>query len=293
MKTSHKISIALAIIAASAANAFAASDQSVDSVSYDNTNRIIKGRVYHPEFDEKVVVGNDTTNLVIRDKNYGRYDRGLFNYLFIPQKQWAFGLMASYGEFDASDVQILQALKDFDFSGKQYAIRPSVAYFFKNNQCIGLKFDYTRQEADLGRLAVNLGDDLSFDIHDISYYSSNYSFGVFYRNYVGLGRSRRFAIFNEAALSFGSGTSRFCRPYNSVIRDTKTEYTDVALNFSPGLCVFIMDYVSFNISFGVFGLHLRNEKQVTDGVDEGSRFSSGADFKFNLFNINFGIGVHI
>lgn len=263
MKTSHKISIALAIIAASAANAFAASDQSVDSVSYD-TNRIIKGRVYHPEFDEKVVVGNDTTNLVIRDKNYGRYDRGL-----------------------------LQALKDFDFSGKQYAIRPSVAYFFKNNQCIGLKFDYTRQEADLGRLAVNLGDDLSFDIHDISYYSSNYSFGVFYRNYVGLGRSRRFAIFNEAALSFGSGTSRFCRPYNSVIRDTKTEYTDVALNFSPGLCVFIMDYVSFNISFGVFGLHLRNEKQVTDGVDEGSRFSSGADFKFNLFNINFGIGVHI
>ncbi len=292
MKTSHKISIALAIIAVSSASAFAVSTQSVDSMSYD-TNRIIKGRVYHPEFDEKVVVGNDTTDLVIRDKNYGRYDRGLFNYLFIPKKQWAFGLMASYGEFDASDVQILQALKDLDFSGKQYAIRPSVAYFFKNNQCIGLKLDYTRQEADLGRLAVNLGDDLSFDIHDISYYSTNYSFGVFYRNYVGLGRSRRFAIFNEAALSFGSGTSRFRRPYNSTIRDTKTEYTDVALNFSPGLCVFIMDYISFNVSFGVFGLHLRNEKQITDGVDEGSRFSSGADFKFNLFNINFGIGVHI
>lgn len=259
----------------------------------DSIGHIVKGRVHHPEMDELVIVGTDTMNLVIPDRNLGRYDRGLFNYLFIPRKQWTFGLMASYGEFDASDVEILQALKDFDFEGKQYAIRPSVAYFFKNNQCVGLKFDYTRQEADLGHLAVNLGDDLSFDIHDISYYSSNYSLGIFYRNYVGLGRSKRFAIFNEAALSFGSGSSRFKRPFNSKIRDTRTDFTEVALNFSPGLCVFIMDYVSFNVSFGVFGVHMRNEKQITDGVEEGSRFSSGANFRFNLFNINFGIGVHI
>lgn len=267
-----------------------AGTQSADSVK----SRIVrKGEVYHPEMDEKVIVGNDTINMVIPERNFGRYDRGLFNYLFIPRKQWAFGLMASYGEFDAKDVQVFQALKDFDFSGKQYAIRPNVAYFFRNNQCVGLKFDYTRQESDLGRLAVNFGDDLSFDIHDISYYSSKYSLGVFYRNYVGLGRSKRFAIFNEACLSFGSGSSRFKRPHDGVIRDTRTDLTEVALNFSPGLCMFIMDYVSFNVSFGVFGLHMTNEKQITDGVEEGSRFSSGANFRFNLFNINFGIGVHI
>ncbi len=66
-----------------------------------------------------------------------------------------------------------------------------------------------------------------------------------------------------------------------------------ALNFSPGLCVFIMDYVSFNVSFGVFGVKVHNERQSTDGVDEGSRFSSGANFKFNIFNINFGMAVFI
>ena len=256
-------------------------------------SRIVKGRPHHPEMDEKVIVGTDTMNLVIPERNFGRYDRGLFNYLFIPKKQWSFGLMASYGEFDAKDVEILQALKDFDFDGKQYAIRPTVAYFFRNNQCVGLKFDYTRQEADLGHLSVNMGEDLSFDIHDISYYSSKYSLGVFYRNYVGLGRAKRFAIFNEACLSFGSGSSRFKRPFDGEIRDTRTDLTEVALNFSPGLCMFIMDYISFNVSFGVFGVHLRNEKQITDGVEEGSRFSSGANFRFNLFNINFGIGVHI
>lgn len=266
-----------------------------EAVSADSTSRpgIIKGRVHHPEMDELVIVGTDTVPMVLKDRNFGRYDRGLFNYLFMPRKQWSFELMASYSQFDADDVEILQALNDFDFKGKQYALRPTVGYFFRPNQCIGLKFDYTRQEADLGRLAVNFGEDLSFDIHDISYYSSKYSIGVFYRNYVGLGRAKRFAIFNEACLSFGSGSSRFKRPYNDQIRDTRTDLTEVALNFSPGLCVFVMDYVSFNISFGVFGVHLRNEKQVTDGVEEGSRFSSGANFRFNLFNINFGIGVHI
>ena len=35
------------------------------------------------------------------------------------------------------------------------------------------------------------------------------------------------------------------------------------------------------------------EKQATNGVDEGSRFTSGANFRFNIFNINFGLMVVI
>ena len=54
-----------------------------------------------------------------------------------------------------------------------------------------------------------------------------------------------------------------------------------------------MDYVSFNVSFGVFGVKLHHEKQTTNGVEDGSRFSSGANFKFNIFNINFGMAVFI
>lgn len=284
---------ALAAFVIAAASAQDKADTIAISSSGQSAKRIVKGRPHHPEMDEKVIVGNDTVNLVLRERNLGRYDRGLFNYLFIPRKQWSFGLMASYGEFDADDVELFQAVEDFDFKGKQYALRPAVSYFFRDNQAVGIKFDYTRQEADLGHLAVNMGDDLSFDIHDISYYSSKYSIGVFYRNYVGLGRAKRFAVFNEACLSFGSGSSRFKRPYDGKLRDTSTDLTEVALNFSPGLCMFILENVSFNVSFGVFGVHLRNEKQVTDGVEEGSRFSSGANFRFNLFNINFGIGVHI
>lgn len=247
----------------------------------------------NPALNVKVLVGGDTVPVILPQKNYGRYDRGLFNYLFVPKGQWSFGLMASYGEFSTDDYQILSMLKNLDLKVKAYSLQPSIFYFFDNNQAVGVKFNYTRTNLDLPSLLVDVDDDINFDLANISYYSSNYSTSVVYRNYVGLGRERRFGVFNDVDLTFGTGTSRFKRYYGGVLRDTRTNSTVASLNFSPGVCVFIMDYVSFNVSFGVFGIKLHKEKQVTDGVEEGSRFSSGANFRFNIFNINFGMAVYI
>lgn len=244
-------------------------------------------------FDEKVIIGNDTVSIILPQKNFGRYDRGLFNFLFIPKGQWSFGLTASYGEFSTEDVQLLNAIKDFDFKGKLYSIKPQAGYAIGNNQTIGVKFDYTRGEADLGSINVDIDDDLNFSLSGVSYHTNSWSAGVFYRTYVGLSTEKRFAIFNEIDLSCGHGSSRFLRNYNDEPKLTRTSATTAALNFSPGLCMFIMDNVSFNVSFGVFGIRLKNEKQWTNDEMDGSRFSSGANFKFNLFNINFGLGVHI
>ncbi len=282
--------ISLIITAAALICPAVASAQTVDSLEvYSEFSPEPTGNI----LDQKVIVGNDTVSIILPQRNFGRYDRGLFNFLFIPKGQWSFGLTASYGEFNSDDVQILSLIKDFDFKGKMYSIKPTIGYFVANNQSIGLKFNYTRGEADLGSLSVDIDDDLNFSLKDVSYYSNTYSIGVFYRTYVGLSTDKRFGVFNEVDLSFGSGSSRFKRYYGGELRDTRTNITSASLNFSPGVCVFIMDNVSFNVSFGVFGVSLRNEKQITNGVEEGSRFSSGANFKFNLFNINFGLGVHI
>ncbi len=243
--------------------------------------------------DEKVIVKGDTVSLILPQKNYGRYDRGLFNYLFIPKGQWSFGMLASYGEFNTDDVQLLSVLKDFDIKVKAYSLQPSISYFLTNNQSIGVNFKYTRMLADLGGLKFDISDDMNFSLSDVSYYSKNYSAAIAYRNYVGLGRDRRFGVFNEVEVAFGAGSSRFLRHYGGELYDTRTSSMSAAVNFSPGLCVFIMDYVSFNVSFGVFGVNVHHEKQSTNGVDEGRRFSSGANFRFNIFNINFGMAVYI
>ncbi|MCM1162934.1 MAG: hypothetical protein NC339_01585 [Muribaculaceae bacterium] len=248
----------------------------------------------NPELlNERVVVGNDTVPIILPATNYGRYDRGLFNFLFIPRGQWLFGLTASYGEFNSEDVQILSMLKDFNFKGKMYSVSPTFGYLFRNNQAVGMKFIYSRAIADLGGLAVDFDDDIDFTLSDISYYSQMYTASVFYRNYVGLGTEKRFAIFNEVDLAFGSGSSRFKRSYDGELRDTKTLTSKWSLNFSPGVTMFLMDNVCFNVSFGVFGIHYTHDRQYTNGVSEGSRTSSGANFKFNIFNINFGLGVCI
>lgn len=242
---------------------------------------------------ERVIVGNDTVPIVLPSPNYGRYDRGLFNFLFIPKGQWMFGLSASYGEFNSDDVQILSVIKDFNFKGKMYSVQPTFGYFFRNNQSVGMKFIYSRGTADLGGLAVDFDDDINFTLSDVSYYSQSYTASVFYRNYVGLGTEKRFGIFNEVALAFGSGSSRFRRSYDGEPKDTKTLTSKWSLNFSPGVTMYLMDNVCFNVSFGVFGLHVTHDRQYTNGVDEGRRTSSGANFRFNLFNINFGLGVSI
>ena len=242
---------------------------------------------------EKVVVKGDTVPLIIRQRNLGRFDRGLFNFLFIPKGQWLFALTASYGEFSSEDLKVFDLLSDFDFSGHVFSIKPTISYFVRNNVSVGLRLNYTKAKASLGSMSLDFSDDMSFAISDIGYLNEEYSAAITSAQYIGLARGSRFGIFNEVELAFASGNSEFRRPYNGEPKETNSTYMQARLSFSPGVCVFIMKNVSFNVSFGVFGFYLRNEKQTVNGEPLGNRFTSGANFKFNIFNINFGIGVHI
>lgn len=38
-----------------------------------------------PDSIEKVIVQGDTVDIIIPEANYGRFDRGLYNYIFIPK----------------------------------------------------------------------------------------------------------------------------------------------------------------------------------------------------------------
>lgn len=265
----------------------------IAAASTASARDIVRKSLARPDSVEMIIVAGDTIPSVIKEHNFGRFDRGLYNYIFIPRGKWGFGVTASYGELQTEDIQVLSILKDFDVKGKMYSVRPYLSYFFAHNRSVGLKFNYSRGEADLANMGFDFSDDFSFNIRDVSYYQQSFAVSTFYRGYVGLDNSGRFGIFNEVDLAFGSGSSRFKRLYAGEPRDTRTIITQGSLNFSPGVCIFIQDMVSFNLSFGVFGLKWRKESQTTDGVYEGSRVTSGANFKFNIFNINFGLMVVI
>ena len=250
--------------------------------------------------NEKVIVGNDTVSMLLSDKAPGRFDRGLYNYLYIPKNEIVFGLSGSYGNFSTDNSQILSLLTDLDFGGQMYSIKPWISYFIKNNQSIGLRLNYTNATANIDNLTAGLGSDLTFSIGDANYNAQSYGASVFYRYYIGLNAKKRFAFFYEADLSYLGGSSTFSRYFDGNLNETYTTFNEARLGFSPGVCVFIHKNVSINLAFDILGLYLRDENQTTkifDGeevscIDNGSYFSSGANFKFNLFSINFGLGFN-
>ena len=62
------------------------------------------------DLSEKTIWRGDTIPMVLRDPNLGRYDRGLFNFLFIPKGIWKMGLTVSYGQFSTSDIQMMDLI---------------------------------------------------------------------------------------------------------------------------------------------------------------------------------------
>lgn len=269
-----------------------------DSIA-DDVEKLLEGKMKlvrddsHPDITETVIVRGDTVPVVSRDRNLGRYDRGLYNWLFVGKGTWQFGLTASYGEYSSEDLKIMEIIPEVDFSVHTFSIRPYLEYFVKNNVSVGFRLAYTQMKGSLGSLRMDIMDDMNIDIHDVIYNNESYSAAIISRQYIGLSRNSRFGVFNEIELAFGSGFSDFTRNYAGVPKNTHTTYMDAKINFSPGVTVFMMKNVAFNVSLGVFGFYLHNEKQIIDGEKGGSRFSSGANFKFNIFNINFGLGVFI
>lgn len=245
------------------------------------------------DVDERTIYRGDTVPMVLKSINLGRYDRGLSNFLYIPKGNIAMGITASYGEIKTSDLQMLGLVSDVDISGSVFSVKPYVQYFIRNNLAVGIRFGYYGARGGIDSFNVDIDDDMSFSLNDIVYKAQSYSAAVTLSQYIGIARRGRFGVYNEIELAFKQGTSSFTRPHEGVLRTTDTNTIEGQINFSPGLQVFIMRNVAFHVSFGVFGFNFKNQKQKEDGVSTGSRFSSGANFRFNIFNINFGIAVVI
>ena len=169
----------------------------------------VTGVEEHVDLNEKVLFRGDTVPMVLRDRNFGRFNRGLFNYLFIPKGIWSIGVTASYGEFSTSDLEVLDLISDIDFSGHMFSIRPYFSYFIGNNMSVGMRLSYTSGRANIGSFNVDIDGDMGFNLKDILYRSESYTAAVTFNQYFGIARRGRFGVFNEVELAFSSELFRF------------------------------------------------------------------------------------
>ena len=118
---------------------------------------------------------------------------------------------------------------------------------------------------------------------------NSYSGIAVLRNYINLGTSKRFALFNEVQLELGGSVSKVVNGKRDDLTGVYQTSLDASVGLSPGLVALINNYTAVEVSIGVLGLNVSRTYQVTDRIYESNRSSMSANFKINLFSIGLGI----
>lgn len=225
-----------------------------------------------------------------------RIDREIDKIKFAYKGEVVMGLTASYGTLSSDDTDYMIILDNINASGTVATVKPFLGYFYRDNNCIGVRFGYRHVGGSLNDVRFDLGEsnDISMDIPYLDMSSDNYSFGLFHRSYAGLDHKGRFGLFAEFELSFSTGTSDFAYESDGAIRRTFSDNTRVQLMFNPGAAVYIFPNVCATVSFGLGGVQYTSVTQKDEAGNKiGSRKASNMKFKLNIAAINIGMNIHL
>lgn len=224
-----------------------------------------------------------------------RRERGLTDThnLFVPKGQWIFGGTASYSTHTNQGYQFL-IVEGINSKGYTFRVSPLIAYAFRDNMALGGRFIYSRTLLKLDKAELHIGDEESgTNIEARDFYSlrQSYTAAAIWRQYIPLGRNKRFALFNEMQLSAGGTQARFAN--DSPVKGTyETGYT-VSLGISPGIVAFATNNMAVEVNVGVMGITYSHTKQVHNQVTVGKRNTSMMNFKVNIFSIGLGMAFYL
>ncbi|MFQ8596145.1 MAG: hypothetical protein ACLSAM_10250 [Alistipes onderdonkii] len=210
------------------------------------------------------------------------------------------GLTASYGTVSSDDTDLMLIFDNIDADATIATVKPFVGYFYRDNNCIGIRFGYSHMGGTLDNTYFDAGEgnDLSGQLPYVDLSSDEYSFGIFHRSYAGLDPKGRFGLFAEFELALSTGHSSFAydpdHNEGGAPNRTYNDKTQVKLAFNPGAAVYIFPNVCATISFGLGGIQYTSITQKdADGNKIGSRKASNMRFRLNIAAINFGMTIHL
>ena len=228
-----------------------------------------------------------------------RIDREINKLKFAYKGEVMMGLTASYGTMSSDDTDIMLILDGIDADGTVATVKPFIGYFYRDNNCLGVRFGYRHMDGNLDAARYDLGEsnDASGSIPKVNFNSDNYSFGIFHRSYAGLDPKGRFGLFAEFELSLSTGTSKLSYQPDTASDNMKTTFSDntqLKLAFNPGAAVYIFPNVCATLSFGLGGIQYTSVTQKdAEGHKIGSRKASNMKFKLNIAAINVGMTIHL
>lgn len=211
---------------------------------------------------------------------------------FIPKGQWIVGSSVSYSQYSNDNYQFL-VIENLSGEGYSFKVSPVLCYAFKDNLAAGGRFMYSRNYTKLDNIGLHIDEDLNLDISNLYELKHSYSGIAVLRNYINLGTSKRFALYNEVQLELGGSTSRILNGKGDNLTGVYQTSFDASIGLSPGMVAFINNYTAVEVSIGVLGFNVSKTHQVTDQIYKSNRSSTSANFNINLFSIGLGIAFYL
>lgn len=219
---------------------------------------------------------------------------------FVPKGQWIFGGTASYSTHVNEDYKFV-IINDIDSEGYTVKVSPMIAFAPWRNMAVGVRFGYGRSMLSIDNAALSIGDGetgVSINVDYFHQVKHNYTGTIFWRPYIPLGHSNRFAIFAEVQLNVSGGQSKLVAEDGVIdglqnYRGTYAESLGASLALQPGIVAFVTNNTALELSIGVFGIGYERTKQLHNRLEEGVMNSTNMNFKVNLLSIGFGVSFYL
>lgn len=220
------------------------------------------------------------------------FRRNLEQVTFVPKGQWLAGVSVNYAQNSSDKYQFL-IIEDISGDAYSFKVSPMVQYCFKNNMTAGGRLSYERLKTTVDRASLVLSSEDAYDVDNFDMVTANYYATALYRNYFSLGAGTRFGFFNELQLQLGGGESRLINGAGEDLTGTFERNFSLNVGLSPGLIMFLNNYSAIEVNVGVLGFGYTKTKSTTDRVYIANRKSQKANFKVNLFSIQFGVVFYL
>lgn len=216
------------------------------------------------------------------------FTRDIESVVFVPKGEWITGVSVSYAMSTQSKYQFL-IFEGISGDTYSFKISPMLLYAVRDDLAIGGRFSYARSLTKLKNADVILDSETDYSVDHLYRLAHNYYFTGMMRNYFSIGKSTRFGFFNELQLQIGGGQSKVTTGVGNSLTGTYERNFSLDVGLAPGVTVFLNNYSALEVNIGVLGFSYTATKALKDQIYESKRNSKSANFRINLFSIQFGV----
>lgn len=220
------------------------------------------------------------------------FKRDIESVVYVPKGQWITGVSISYATSTQNKYQFL-ILESISGDTYNFKVSPMVLYAFANDLAAGGRFSYARSLTKLENADIVLDSETDYSVDHLYRLSHNYYVTAMMRNYFSIGKSKRFGFFNELQLQLGGGQSKLSTGVGETLSGTYERNFSLDVGLAPGLCLFLNNYSAIEVNIGVLGFSYTATKAVKDQIYVSHRDSKSANFRINLFSIQFGVAFYL